>query len=777
MKKTLSIFFLLLNALLSISQCDLTLQGKVIDHHDRQPLEFATIFIKESGKGAITDSLGYYVISGLCPGTYTITCVHIGCDSISELITITADQTKNFYPEHHLHELGLVNIVSEKVPEKTVQPSYEMKGRELDEQRGESLGQALKTITGVNTIQTGGNVSKPVIHGMHSNRILILNNGIRQEGQQWGSEHAPEIDPFIANKLTVIKGANSVRYGSDAIAGVILVEPNKLRDSAGVGAEVNLVGMSNGRSGTASAMLEQNFKKIPALSWRLQGTLKQSGATHTPTYYLKNTGMKEYNFSAAAGWKKEKYGAEIFYSQFNTTLGIFAGAHIGNVSDLYDAINRTEPLEKGEFTYSIDRPYQHIEHELFKAKAFVLTGKAGKLNIIYARQYNLRNEFSKDKPLNDSLAALNKPELQFEITSHSADLTWEHNYIKHFTGMIGVSGMTQGNTYSGRYFIPNYRNYSGGIYWIEKYSRNKFQLEAGIRYDYRWLRIYKYEGKVIVSPIYNYENVSGTLTAVYKASKKVSFNFNAGSAWRPPAVNELYSDGIHHGSATFEIGDKTLKPEKAYNFIAGMNYHSEKLHAEVELYHNIIDDYINLQPQIPATVTIHGSFPTFVYTQSDATFTGLDAQLSYYIIPQLLITGKASVLRAFNKTTNDWLIQMPSDRFSGEITYNFKKAKKISESYITLNAEYTNKQWRVPANSDYLSPPKAYTLINLEMGTTVHLGTQTITIGIGCNNLLNTSYRNYMNRFRYYSDEMGRNITLRLKIPINYSPKTKSTEK
>jgi iron complex outermembrane recepter protein len=538
MKKTISIAVFLLHALFSYSQCDLTLSGKVIDEHDKQPLEFATLYIRETGTGAISDSLGNYLITGLCPGTYTIICLHIGCDSISERITIEANKVKNFYPEHHLHELGLINIVSEKTPVKTTQSSYEMKGRELDEKRGESLGEALKTITGVGTIQTGASISKPVIHGMHSNRILVLNNGIRQEGQQWGSEHAPEIDPFIANKLTVIKGANSVRYGSDAIAGVILVEPNKLRDSAGIGAEVNLVGMSNGKAGIASVMLEQNFKKIPALSWRLQGTLKESGNINTPTYYLKNTGIKEYNFSAAAGWKKEKYGAELFYSQFNTTLGIFSGSHIGNVSDLYDAINRTEPIEKGEFTYAIDRPYQHIEHELFKVKAFVLTGNAGKLSLTYARQYNLRYEFDKDKPLNDSLAALNKPELQFEITSHSADIAWEHNRFKYITGTLGVSGMTQGNTYSGRYFIPNYRNYSGGVYWIEKYSRNKIQLEAGVRYDYKWLRIYKYEGNVIVSPIYKYENVSGTLGTIYNASSKLALNFNAGRAWRPPGVHE-----------------------------------------------------------------------------------------------------------------------------------------------------------------------------------------------------------------------------------------------
>ena len=212
--------------------------------------------------------------------------------------------------------------------------------------------------------KTGPSIFKPMIHGLHSNRVLILNNGIRQEGQQWGSEHGPEIDPFIASELKVVKGANGVRYGPDAIAGVVLVEPAALRDSAGLGGRLDLVGMSNGRTGAVSGMLEGNFGKIPALAWRVQGTLKRGGDVHTPDYFLNNTGLREYNFSAAAGWTKKNYGVDVFYSQFNTDIGIFGGAHIGNLTDLELAIERDTPLVVTPFSYEIGRPFQHIEHEL-----------------------------------------------------------------------------------------------------------------------------------------------------------------------------------------------------------------------------------------------------------------------------------------------------------------------------------------------------------------------------------------------------------------------------
>jgi len=752
---------------ISFAQCNYTLSGKVIDHHDREPLEFAEIFISELKFVVSTDSLGNYKIPNLCKGNYTVTCRHFGCEDIITQVKVDGNTIQNFYPEHHLYELGLIDIVTEKEKNKNTVSSIELKGKELEQKRGASLGEALKMITGVTTIQTGAGISKPVIHGLHSNRILILNNGIRQESQQWGNEHAPEIDPFIATKLTVIKGAAAVRYGADAIGGVILVEPNKLRDSEGVGGEFNMVGFTNGKGGAASVILEQNFKKLSPLSLRLQGTLKKSGNVKTPNYYMKNTGLEEYNFSGAMGWNKTNYGVELFYSQFNTNLGIFSGAHIGNVTDLQNAINSAEPIVKSDFSYKIDRPYQHIEHELFKANAFFLTGEKGKLNIIYARQYNLRNEYDAHKPKKDSIAGLNLPQLQFEITTHTADIFWEHNSIKHFTGSIGISGMQQGNTYEGRYFIPNFKSYSSGAYFIERFIKNEIQIELGVRYDYKYLQIFKYEKNVIISPIHKFDNTSATIGAIYKLNKNATINFNAGNAWRAPNVNELYSKGIHHGAATYEIGNDKLKTEKAYNFISGINYSTKKWKAEASVYYNVINDFIYLKPLMQPTVTISGAFPTFVFSQTNAHLYGLDAQLGYYIHENLLITGKTSLLRAKDVEANIFLIQMPADRYSIELTYNLKNKKKYTDAYITINGMYENEQWRVAANRDYAASPEAYLLLNCELGTTFKINHQKISIGISGSNLLNTKYRNYMNRFRYYSDEMGRNITLRIKLPFS----------
>jgi iron complex outermembrane receptor protein len=181
-------------------------------------------------------------------------------------------------------------LVNGKKTENTSQLKGELSAEERAQRNGLSLGDMLKGISGVQSLQTGSSISKPIIHGMHSSRVIILNQGVRQEGQQWGSEHAPEVDPFNSERITVVKGAGSVRYGSDALGGIILMEPKPMRHNPGIGGELHLQSFTNGRSGIASGMLEGKLAKLP-LSVRVQGTLKRAGNLQTPNYYLNNNGL------------------------------------------------------------------------------------------------------------------------------------------------------------------------------------------------------------------------------------------------------------------------------------------------------------------------------------------------------------------------------------------------------------------------------------------------------------------------------------------------------
>jgi len=661
-------------------------------------------------------------------------------------------------------QLQQVEVVGKKKEIVPTQSQVELSGKALDRQRGLSLGEMLQQLPGVTALQTGPTIFKPVVQGMYGQRVLIMNNGVRQESQQWGSEHAPEIDPFIADKLTVVKGASSVRYGSDAIGGVILVDPKPLRKEKGFGGEVNLGGFSNGRSYVGSGILDYGSGKLPGLSARIQGTYRRAGNLRTPDYYLKNTGLQEYNFSYALGYLRRKAGVEIFYSQFNTKLGILSASHIGNLTDLQRAIASPVPLEASGFSYDIGRPYQKVSHELFKASAYLRTANGDKLSLTYAQQFNNRQEYDKHKPLNDSLAALDQPELELHITTRIINLAYDHHIGNNMKGSVGLSGIMQGNIYKGRYFIPNFKSYAGGIFLLEEWRQHRWTVELGLRYDYKWLQAFFYEGNILQAPQYRFANFSGALGAAYQASEHIKLRANAGTGFRPPHVSELFSNGLHHGAAAVEIGDKNLRQERAYNFSLSAQLQHTRWAGEVSAYYTHMDGYIYLKPVFPATLTIRGAFPTFRYTQVNANFAGIDAWASDSLSKHFSVTSKASVIYAYNQTTHERLILTPPTRVENGITYNFKLGKKIVRPFVGISNTIVLHKQHLPDSSDYAPAPPGYSLWNAQAGMSVKMGKQSLDITLSCTNALNERYRDYLDRFRYYANAVGRNVGIRLKM-------------
>jgi iron complex outermembrane recepter protein len=742
--------------------CNHTLYGVVTDSETLEPLVDAKVFFRSSGKGVLTGMNGEYEIRGLCDGVDTVTVTHAGCETRQYAVEIKENTHLDIQLPHNQYHTDTVHIHDKHANPKPTQAESSLTGKDLEKLAGKSLGEALKEIAGVNALQTGPSIFKPMIHGMHSNRIVIMNNGVRQESQQWGSEHAPEIDPFTATRLSVVKGANSVRYGPDAIAGVVLVEPGPLPDSAGMGGAIHMVGATNGWMGATAGVLEGRFKK--PLAWRLQGSLKRSGNFHAPDYILANTGLSEANFSGAAGWTRERYAVEAYYSHFSSNIGIFAGSHIGNLTDLQNAIASDTPLVSSNFTYAIAAPKQHITHDLAKVKAWAETGHVGILNATFAWQHNLRQEYDNHR---SSASDPGAPQLHYEISTASGEVFWEHNKFKDLKGMVGITGQTQVNHYEGFFFIPNFWNFNLGPFLLERLVKLRWELEAGIRYDRRWNQIWMWQGGEIISPKQNWQNFSGSLGGLVRLNEHLSIHGNVGSAWRPPTMNELFSKGLHHGAASFEIGDSTLGPEQALNSTLSLEYrgHNE-FSGELGVYYNYIHDFIYQEPVQPATLTVRGAFPTFVYKQVDAQFMGVDMAFAWEVTHHLAWNAKASIVRAQNLTTDQPLIYIPPDRFESGLTFTFTGGKYIHTPSVGLSGVITRRQDRFPAGVDYALPPAAWALLNAEAGGTLVLGKFTMDLGLGAYNLTNTRYRDYMNRFRYYADEMGRNYSLRVKIPF-----------
>lgn len=790
------LFFLLyLTAISSYSQenCKLELSGIITDQQTQEPLPGATIIIEGTSKGTIADINGHFEVRNLCEGHYTFSISFIGYQSHKETITIEERTSKNFSLQSDDIILKGIIIETERQEFSNSQMASSIKGVELESEKGKSLGEILTQVSGVSTLQTGPTIFKPVIHGLHSQRLTILNNGVSLQGQQWGVEHAPEIDPNIASEITIIKGAGAVRYGPDAIGGVVLVDPPSIHDTDEIKGELNVRTMSNGRVGIFSGMVEGGSEKFKNLGWRVQGTAKRGGDHNTPDYNLTNTGMKEYNFSGALGYKNNKGGAELYISSFNNELGILRSAHIGNLTDLQDAIGRNRPFYIEKFSYDINNPRQEVNHHLAKLKFFRRFEGLGELSATYSGQYNQRKEFDIRRGGRDE-----KPAISLNLISHAFGLALDHQPLGLISGNVGIDAELKNNRNEPgtgiRPILPAYDEFTTGIYLIEKYTARNWGIEAGLRYDYRFLRVRTFDSnEELIKPEFNFNLLSASAGAEYWINEHINISTNFGYSARPPHTIALFSTGLHTGIGSIEEGilidegEITIFPDKSFfsneesiKWTNSLQYQKENVSLELTGYYNHFNNYIFLNPR-DVRLTIRGAFPVFAYDQTDAYFLGMDIGADIDFSDQWNYHGHASFLKVKNLNGNGHLPFIPANNLTNSLQYNFGDLKRLEDLFISATVENVFKQNRAPKvvpvseitnrpdataeNEiyDFVPAPKGYSLLNLDVGFSVPvLEKNKLSFRFGVENIFNTAYRNYMNRLKYYVDNTGRNFSVSL---------------
>jgi iron complex outermembrane receptor protein len=734
--------------------CEFILTGNVSDADTKEPLEYAAIQVKGKGHYTFTDSLGNYRLNGLCAGELQIVITHYACEPISFKIKISGNTLHNFVLPHKTNQLREITV-TDKFTINGLGIKETVNAKALFNTKGLSFAEQLIQTNGVALLQTGNNIFKPIINGLHGNRLLIINNGVRLESQQWGAEHAPEIDPFTINEITVIKGAGALKYGSDALAGAIITNAKPLPVNGKFNGEWFAGYQSNNRQFSGHVMVEHNVKNLPALSWRLQLSGRKAGNTKTPNYYLWNSGMDELNGSLTIGYRKPNYAIESYTSIFNSTIGIFLGSQIGNITDLRQAILLDKPLfNKDEFSYNINRPRQDVSHFTQKLKYIFYKDPRHLVHTQITFQQNNRKEF-------DLAQISDKPELDLQLNTLQADAWYEHKH-DFWLHNYGISNTVQENIWSGsRFFIPNFRQTVLAAYHISHYSNNRFELEGGLRYDYRHLQTFRNNNGILTQNVRNWNNVSLSANAQYKMTNGYLLSVNTGIAWRAPNVNELYTNGLHHGTSSFEIGDANLANEVGYKIGISIqkSWFDSLLKFEGYVYNNYIIGFINLLPDTQPTLTIRGAFPTFRFKQTNANLSGIDAAATLKITRNINYKLQYSILYAYDLQLKNWLQQMPGNRLFQQFQVNLPYTDKENPLSVNLQWQSVFMQTRIPdAFIDYLPPPLTYHLFHFYINTNVQRGQ----IQVGSNNIFNTTYREYLNRFRYFNDETGRNFYIKL---------------
>ena len=746
-------------------ECNFILRGQINDEDNQEHLSFAVVKLLPGGQVAQSDDHGNFIFGQLCAGRYQLFVSHVGCRDTSIFIELRQNSEILVRMPHSLNALSDVEVVAEHQELRPPQVISVLYKKDLDRVRGEVIAHQLRSVDGMRVFSTGPAIARPMLNGMQGYRVLMVNNGVRLEGQQWGTEHAPEIDPFTAGRISVISGASAVRYGSDAIGGVIITEPDDMPDTAAVSAEVQGSYESNGRIASGSAMIQGYFDRVPYLSWRVQGSHRNGGDIRTPQGFLSNTAVRESNYSYALDYHRKMFGVSVYYSQFNSRYAIFEGAHIGNLTDLKSAfLTGTTPESSGLFSRKVSAPYQDAAHETIKLHSDIHTGRRSRIRIQYSNQYNHRVEFDghgwEDDDHEEAGAAAD-----YRLTSHHAEIGWEHDYIRSWRGAFGVQAFQQLNTCEGMFFIPNYSSTGYGIFATERFVRPHFEVDGGIRYDIRRQQAFYYSAGILQQPALTFENLSYSLGSLYRGGP-LRANISLSSGWRPPAINELYSNGLHHGAAAVEKGNPYLDKEHCVNLSGGAEWHHGIFKGGFSAYRYWFGNFVYYRPDTLPVLTVRGAFPSFSYVQSPAVISGADIRFSADILRFCRLQNRAMWIRGRENLAGQPLIYIPADRY--EMALNFHSTGKgtLRDVYFEPSLSFTAKQTRVPENSDFAPPPEGYTLFGIEAGVSLHAGRQPLYLSISGRNLLNARYRDYLDRFRYYADAAGASVIVRLRVPL-----------
>ncbi len=775
-----------------------TLTGKVIDLHDQTPLENTNILLLGTTKTVLTNSLGQFTINNICEGFYELEISHQNCRTKIIPIKIDEDSFKKFTLEHHLEELNEIIVKADKIDKNISVKEKKINSTILEQYSNASLGDALQEISGVSSLTTGNSIVKPIINGLHSSRILILTHDVRLHDQEWGVEHAPNIDINIAENIIVSKGAAALPYGSDAIGGVIRIKPEKIPVTDTLYGKTIATTATNGRGGSISSKIIKSYDN--GWFWKAQTTLKRFGDVETPHYIQSNTGVTENNFSIRLGRNKFTKGFNFFYSYFNTKIGILRASHIGSIGDLIRAINSEEPLRIEDFTYKINAPKQQITHHLAKINYFYRFENFGKLNLQYDFQFNNRLEF--DIRRGDDK---NKPAVDLALTTQTLTATLENDSHSDYKINGGVLFRYQNNFPNPetgvRRLIPDYNKFEAGAFLSSSYKfSNHFTVEGGFRYDFnridakkfylktRWnernydenfsnIIIGNFPTQWLTNPIFTYHNISATVGFTSKITKNINLFVNYSLATRPPNPAELFSDGLHHSAAIIELGDLQLEPETSHKILTTFSGNFNLISLEASPFIHFINDFMYLEPT-GVELTIRGAFPVWEYKQTRATLYGLDIDATATITSNLKLENSFQFVRGDDTQNNRPLIDMPAATLINTLTYKNKNFNNFTAS-LQNNSIFTQKQFPnnnftviIPQGGEFVeelvdvsTPPKGYQLWHLNTNMDFDLSKKIkMTVGFALRNLLNTSYRDYLNRLRYYTDNIGRNFMFNIKL-------------
>jgi iron complex outermembrane receptor protein len=781
----------------------ISLSGKVTDKQTGEAIPGVILYIPDLKTGTVSGIDGTYTINNLPSSKVLLQVSFVGYKTIIETIDLSTITTKDFALEiavKEINEVVITGLSQASERHRTPTPISIVTKTQLLQNSSTNIIDAIAKQPGISQITTGAGISKPVIRGLGYNRVVVVNDGIRQEGQQWGDEHGIEIDEFSINKVEILKGPASLTYGSDAMAGVInLISSPTLPEGKITGNVISNYQTNNGLFGY-SANVAGNKK---GMIWDVRYSNKAAHAYQNKyDGYLFNSGFKENNFGGIVGLNKSWGYSHIHFSVYHLTPGIIEGdrdSATGKFTKPIAINNSTEGSEIASNTdfksYSPSTPFQKIKHyKIALNNSFVIGNGSLKTNLGF--QQNHRQEFA-------DVLAPNNYELYFLLNTINYDVRYVLPEKNKLNVSFGVNGMQQTSQNKGiEYLIPEYQLFDIGAFSIIKKSYKKLDISGGIRFDSRTqnskdLYIDAEGVKTTIADTTTFHQftafnkaftgVSGSIGATYQFSEKVVAKINASRGYRAPNIAELGANGVHEGTIRYEIGNLNLKAENSLQLDAAIGLNTDHISAEINVFSNSINNFIFLQKLSAAngSDSITEGFNTFQFVAGNANLLGGELMIDIHPHPLdwLHFENSFSFVQSIQQNQPDstkYLPFTPAPKIVSEIRADLKKIGKVfKNSYFKVGVEnyFTQNNFYSAYGTETKTP--GYTLIDIGLGSDIGYKEKSFcSIFISVNNLTDVAYQNHLSRLKYAAVNnvtnrtgvfnMGRNISFKLVIPLNF---------
>lgn len=779
------------------------LSGKITEKGSNMPLPGVTVYIPELKTGTVTNMDGSYSMERLPGAKINVQFSMVGYRTVLVSIDLSANLSYDLVLEPavtEMHELVVTGTLQATEKNRTPTPIAVVSSLELQQSSATNIIDAIAKQPGISQISTGSGISKPVIRGLGYNRVVVVNDGIRQEGQQWGDEHGIELDEFGVSKVEILKGPASLTYGSDAMAGVIhMISAPTLPNGMIKG---NVLGNYQSNNGlyAYSANLAGNLK---GFVWDTRYSSKDAHAYQNKFDGLVyGSGFSERSASAVLGLNKKWGYSHLNLSSYQLQPNLVEGARdvatgkfikpVFKGSQTSDSVVGPNELASYERT----TPHQLVNHykAVLNSNILVLNGN---LKSTLGYQLNERKEFG-DAQHPDDFG------LYFKLRSMHYDLRYLLPERKHWNTCIGASGMHQQSENAGsEYLIPAYSLNEGGVFFTSARNLGKWDVSGGLRFDARNFSsealFLDSTGVVTTSATpsnferftafsRSFSNITGSIGATYQFSESYYAKLNFARGFRTPNMAEMGSNGEHEGTGRYEIGNPNLRPEVSRQLDIGFGSNAEHVTIEVDGFMNAMGSYIYTEKLIGANgsdsiMDATNPIPTFAFKQTDALLYGgeLAVDLHPHPFDWLHFENSFSYVRAQRSQASDSTRELPFTppaRLHSELRADQQKEwSGFKNSYFKVGMDYCFSQNNIYSAYKTETSTPAYMLLNIGLGSDVqHKGQTLLSCFLSLDNVLNTSYQSHLSRLKYMPENratgrtgvynMGRNISFKVLIPL-----------